>query len=79
MKNRQFAVRLSACLLVLLCVASSGVTQTVSQTGLPPWTPFDSDSFSNVNLASLNVHIEIPLRSLPGRSIAGACAPGYRH
>jgi RHS repeat-associated protein len=37
--------------------------------GFPPFNTFSGDSFATVNLANLNTHFEIPLRSLPGRGI----------
>ena len=39
-----------------------------SGTGIQPFGSFDN-SFGMVNLATLNMHFEIPLRSLPGRGI----------
>ena len=66
-KNVRSVCILISCVMISLFIAIQCAAQTQSQTGLPPWTPFDSDAFSNVNLASLNIHIEVPLRSLPGR------------
>ena len=54
--------------IVILSIARVSVAQTISPTGVPSWTPFDSDSFTSVNLSDLSVHIEIPIRSLPARA-----------
>lgn len=53
----------------LLVATHVCAAQSQSQIGIPPFSSFDSDSFSSVNLANLDVHIEIPLRSLPGRGL----------
>lgn len=54
--------------LVSLTAMSSGQAPPV-QGGLPSFTTFDVNSFATVNLTNLNVHLDIPLRSLPGRGM----------
>jgi RHS repeat-associated protein len=56
------------CVLPLLSVAAS-ICLSQSQVGIPPWSSFASDSLTSVNLANLNIHLEIPIRSLPGRGL----------
>jgi len=60
-----------ATLVVLFFLAtamSSGQAPPV-QGGLPAFSTFDVNSFVTVNLSNLNVHLDIPLRSTPGRGI----------
>jgi len=56
------------CVLSFLLVAAH-ICLAQSQVGLPPWSSFASDSLTNVNLANLNTHLEVPIRSLPGRGL----------
>jgi hypothetical protein len=68
MKSIRFACILSV-VGFLSTVVCPCFAQNESQTGLPPWSSFASDSFSSVNLANLNIHYEIPLRKLPARGL----------
>jgi len=49
--------------------ASIAYSQPPSPGGLPPFSTYDSDTFSSINLTNLNIHYDIPLRSLPGRGV----------
>ena len=61
-------VRRRLCVLFLLLVAAN-VCIAQDQVGIPPWSSFASDSLTTVNLANLNIHVEVPIRSLPGRGL----------
>ena len=70
MKNVRSICILISGAMVSLFAAIQCLAQTPGQTGLPPWTSFASDGFGSVDLANLNIHLEIPLRSLPGRGFS---------
>src|SRR5260221_10683456 len=66
------AIRWCSCLAVLLCVApsytraqSSQVTPN-NQTGIVPYNTYAGDH-ENVNLATSDLNLQIPLVTLPGR------------
>src|SRR2546423_5048772 len=59
-----------ATLVVLLFLETTMFGQAPAVVGgLPAFSTFDANSIATVNLANLNVHLDIPLRSLPGRGV----------
>ena len=52
---------------LILLVCTSGQAQVSPTTGLPPFGSFSGGPFDTINNANLNVHLEIPVVSKPGR------------
>jgi RHS repeat-associated protein len=64
MRATRFFFSLSA---LILCLAAVALAQS-SETGLPPFGSFHGSDFEMVSLKNGNLHVEIPLWSLPQRS-----------
>ncbi len=66
----------SALLITALCISARTVAAQVA-TGTPPLGSFGGGPFDTVNLANLNVHLDIPVLSKAGRGLPFTYDLGY--
>ncbi len=59
--------RLATILILFFCFTQASYGQQQSETGLPVFGSFHGSNFDNVNLVTGNLHIEIPIISVPQR------------
>ncbi|HEV2424665.1 MAG TPA: hypothetical protein VGZ29_07555 [Terriglobia bacterium] len=60
-------LRAPLAIIVVWCGVGVGLAQVT--TGLPPFGSFGGGPFDTVNLANLNVHLQIPIINKPGRGL----------
>ena len=76
---RMYVLAFPSLVLATLTLSPEGPLFAQVPTGVPQFGSFRSGPIDTVNLATLNVHFEIPIRQTPGGKLPFSAVGQFRH